>query len=291
MKFTDGYWQLRPGVSVAAPRQASTSVEPDERGFTVFAPTGRSPAAATPSTGRWSRSAFSSPLPDVIGVTIAHHAGGLPQRARSSRSRAEPTTHPVTVDVTEDRATLTSGALTARVAPGGRGASTSCRGDRLLTASRTERSIGIVTDARRHATTCTSSSRLGVGETVYGLGERFGPFVKNGQTVDIWNADGGTSSEQAYKNVPFYLTDRGYGVFVNHPGHGLVRGRLGGRVAGAVQRRRASRSSTSSSTARRPKEILAQVHRADRPPGAAARLVVRAVAVARRSPPTTTRRP
>ena len=37
---------------------------------------------------------------------------------------------------------------------------------------------------------------LGVGETVYGLGERFGPFVKNGQTVDIWNADGGTSSDR-----------------------------------------------------------------------------------------------
>ena len=59
---------------------------------------------------------------------------------------------------------------------------------------------------------------LGVGENVYGLGERFTAFVKNGQTVDIWNEDGGTSSEQAYKNIPFYLTNRGYGVFVNHPG-------------------------------------------------------------------------
>ncbi|MBW4042199.1 MAG: alpha-xylosidase, partial [Acidobacteria bacterium] len=60
---------------------------------------------------------------------------------------------------------------------------------------------------------------LGVGAHVYGLGERFGPLVKNGQTVEIWNADGGTSSEQAYKNVPFYLTDAGYGIFVNEPGH------------------------------------------------------------------------
>ena len=51
---------------------------------------------------------------------------------------------------------------------------------------------------------------LDVGETVYGLGERFGPAVKNGQTVDIWNADGGTATEQAYKNVPFYLTSAGY---------------------------------------------------------------------------------
>jgi len=58
---------------------------------------------------------------------------------------------------------------------------------------------------------------LGVGEYVYGLGERFTAFVKNGQAVDMWNQDGGTSSEQAYKNIPFYLTNRGYGVFVNHP--------------------------------------------------------------------------
>src|SRR5699024_8108028 len=59
---------------------------------------------------------------------------------------------------------------------------------------------------------------LGVGETVYGLGERFGAFVKNGQTVDVWNADGGTNSEQAYKNVPFLLSSRGYGVFVDDAG-------------------------------------------------------------------------
>ncbi len=59
---------------------------------------------------------------------------------------------------------------------------------------------------------------LQVGETVYGLGERFGPFVKNGQSIDMWNEDGGTDSELAYKNVPFYLTSQGYGVLVNHPG-------------------------------------------------------------------------
>lgn len=58
---------------------------------------------------------------------------------------------------------------------------------------------------------------LSVGELVYGLGERFSAFVKNGQSVDIWNEDGGTSTEQSYKNIPFYLSNKGYGVFVNHP--------------------------------------------------------------------------
>jgi alpha-D-xyloside xylohydrolase len=57
---------------------------------------------------------------------------------------------------------------------------------------------------------------MSVGELIYGLGERFTPFVKNGQTVDIWNEDGGTSTDQSYKNIPFYISNKGYGVFVNH---------------------------------------------------------------------------
>lgn len=60
---------------------------------------------------------------------------------------------------------------------------------------------------------------LAVGESVYGLGERFGAFVKNGQSVDIWNEDAGTSSEQGYKDIPFYMTSNGYGVLVNNRGH------------------------------------------------------------------------
>lgn len=62
------------------------------------------------------------------------------------------------------------------------------------------------------------ATSLGVGELIYGLGEHFGPLVKNGQSIDMWNEDGGTSSDLSYKNVPFYLSNRGYGVFVNDPG-------------------------------------------------------------------------
>lgn len=35
---------------------------------------------------------------------------------------------------------------------------------------------------------------LQVGELVYGLGERFGPFAKNGQHIELWNEDAGTAS-------------------------------------------------------------------------------------------------
>ena len=58
---------------------------------------------------------------------------------------------------------------------------------------------------------------LGVGETLYGFGERFGPLVKNGQSVVVWNEDPGTNSEWAYKNIPFYLSSAGYGLLVNSP--------------------------------------------------------------------------
>jgi alpha-D-xyloside xylohydrolase len=58
---------------------------------------------------------------------------------------------------------------------------------------------------------------LGVGEYVYGLGERFTSYTKNGQVVEMWNEDGGTASELTYKNIPFYVTNKNYGVFVQHP--------------------------------------------------------------------------
>lgn len=60
---------------------------------------------------------------------------------------------------------------------------------------------------------------LEVGECVYGFGERFTPFVKNGQNIDTWNADGGTCTTDSYKSIPFYVTSRGYGVFVDNPGN------------------------------------------------------------------------
>ena len=60
--------------------------------------------------------------------------------------------------------------------------------------------------------------RMGVGECLYGLGERFGPIAKNGQSISIWNEDGGTGSDLAYKNIPFFISNRGYGILVNSNG-------------------------------------------------------------------------
>lgn len=61
----------------------------------------------------------------------------------------------------------------------------------------------------------TDQLLLDINEKVYGLGERFGTLTKNGQTIEMWNEDGGTVSEIAYKNIPFYLSTKNYGVFVD----------------------------------------------------------------------------
>jgi len=62
-----------------------------------------------------------------------------------------------------------------------------------------------------------TQTELGVGESIHGLGERFGAWNKIGQNVEVWNEDGGTSSDQAYKNISFWLSSRGYGIFVDTP--------------------------------------------------------------------------
>ncbi len=60
------------------------------------------------------------------------------------------------------------------------------------------------------------ATKIGVNESLYGLGERFNHFVKNGQHVEVWNQDGGTASTQTYKNIPFLVSSNGYGIFVDH---------------------------------------------------------------------------
>jgi alpha-D-xyloside xylohydrolase len=53
-------------------------------------------------------------------------------------------------------------------------------------------------------------------EHFVGLGEKFTGFDKRGQRVVMWNYDSfGAESERSYKNVPFYLSSRGYGVLVD----------------------------------------------------------------------------
>jgi alpha-D-xyloside xylohydrolase len=153
-----------------------------------------------------------SPAEDVIRIQLSHHQGGKPAIKFSVTESATK----LTASVDSDWARLSSGKLEARVSMGDTWNLEFVANDKVIAHQRS-RGLSFVIDDQGHHHLSAQMS-LGVGEQVYGLGERFTPFIKNGQTVDIWNEDGGTSSEQAYKNIPFYLTNAGYGVFINHTG-------------------------------------------------------------------------
>jgi alpha-D-xyloside xylohydrolase len=211
MKFTDGYWQMREGVTPHFPVQAYEVVR-EPGAMTVLAPTrkivSRSDTLGLPTlTIR-----FSAPMENVIRVQIVHHKGVQP-RGPEFILFEQPNPQPA-IFGDDQCATLTSGDLSVRVYKGETWLVEYEAGERVITSS-TWRGMGFVDtpDGRF----IHEQLNIGVGECIYGLGERFSAFVKNGQVVDIWNEDGGTSSEQSYKNIPFYLTNHGYGVFVNHP--------------------------------------------------------------------------
>jgi alpha-D-xyloside xylohydrolase len=211
MKFTDGNWMMRPGVKAFYPVQAY-EIEAERDALTIAATRTINHRGDT-LTGPLLTVRLSSPMPDVIRVRLSRFTGGQergPQFPLFAQGAED-----VGVTVGDETAALTSGRLSVHVARTG-GWAVDFRGDgRPLTRSAAH-GMGFM-EVEGDVTYLHEQLSLGVGECVYGLGERFTAFVKNGQTVETWNKDGGTGSDQAYKNVPFYLTNRGYGVFVNHP--------------------------------------------------------------------------
>ncbi len=228
MKFTEGFWRMRDDVRAVFAAVARTiSVErgpgDDDAGrtdaVTVFAPT--KPIAHRGDTLNLPSLTVTlwSPMEGIIGVRIVHHAGAVDRGPHFTINRQEVFEPAITER--DDDVSLATGGLTATVKRGAPWSlSFSARSDtgvrRRLTGSG-PKNIGYVTTAGGDAYTYAELS-LGVGECVYGLGERFTAYVKNGQVVDTWNDDGGTASQFAYKSIPFYTTNRGYGVLVNHPG-------------------------------------------------------------------------
>ncbi|MFI5882232.1 alpha-xylosidase [Streptomyces sp. NPDC051554] len=212
MKFTDGYWLLREGVTAAHPVEVLDVTAPDGQ-LEIHAPTMPIRHRGDLLKGPVVTISAHAPMPDVIGVTFTHFEGEQPRGPQFDVQKEEFAVH---TSYDDEHATLTSGTLSVKVARTGPWHVDFLAHGRTLTGSG-PKGMGIMRDATG-AHYLREQLGLQVGTSVYGLGERFGPLVKNGQVVDMWNADGGTATEQAYKNIPFYLTDAGYGVFVDHPG-------------------------------------------------------------------------
>ena len=209
MKFTNGYWLIRPNFQM---QYATQAVRVEKRPDALHVLSACRPIHHRGDTldGGTLDVTFTAPRENIIRVTVTHFAG-----KRDNAPHFETCEEPVNavIEENDEMVSFTSGKLTARVQKGENWRVDYLADGKVLTSS-AFRGMGRALDKDTGKTYMSDSLMLDVGECVYGLGERFAAYVKNGQSIDMWNADGGTASEQTYKNIPFYMTNRGYGVFV-----------------------------------------------------------------------------
>lgn len=210
MKFTNGYWLIRNNFTMTYATQA-IRIEKMEKTLHVLTAGIHVRGRGDMMGGGTLDVTFTAPRENIIRVQVTHFAGVRPKEPRFETYEEDVQPE---ITETEKEVVFRSGRLSAHVSK----STEQWRldyydGEKLLTSSEYH-SMGHAKDKNTGKTYMSESLMLDVGECVYGLGERFAAYVKNGQTIDMWNADGGTSSEQAYKNIPFYMTNRGYGVLV-----------------------------------------------------------------------------
>ena len=227
MKYTEGYWLRKESIQASFAAQAF-KVRPIENGMRITAPERPILSRADALDLTVLTIDFVSAGHNDIAVTLYHDMG-----YESSEPRFELNTDPdpVELSVNDEEAVMKAGDITVRV-------------DRVTCGYRFEAGGKLLTSAgfrntgylRVNKTPSTFEGGSGYfqrswdpymltelsikpTECIYGFGEHFTPFVKNGQCVDLWNEDGGTASTIGYKNVPFYMTSEHYGVFVDSADH------------------------------------------------------------------------
>ncbi len=220
MKFHNGCWLLKEGYGSFSPQQAY-EIRKQEYEVQICAPTRHIAKKGDTLDGVNLTVRITAPMPEVIRVQVIHHKG-----ARKKGPEFDLNLNPQPLKVMEEGNLLIAESGHLRLVIDKENWSMRYERDgALLTKSGKGDLAYIKTDwkglaydiGKEGSAYMRQQLGLSVGELIYGLGERFTPFVKNGQSVVIWNEDGGTSTEQSYKNIPFYLSNRGYGVFVNHP--------------------------------------------------------------------------
>jgi len=72
----------------------------------------------------------------------------------------------------------------------------------------------VTRDGQPQRATCAFHAQP--GECFYGTGERFAKMDLSGRTLQLYNQDGqGVNNRRTYKNIPFYLSSEGYGLFLH----------------------------------------------------------------------------
>ena len=221
MKINNGCWLLKAGYQAFAPKEVYYTTVTDTM-VTLCTPTHHIVTRGDTLGGANLTLRISSPYPEVLRIQADHYLG-----AKSKTPSFELTMGNAPLDVAdkEDVLTISTGSLKL-VIDKANFSMKFYRGEELITTS-TGRDLAMIKadwkgdyydqNGDTENTYMMQQFSIGVGELFYGTGERFTPFAKNGQSVLTSNEDGGTSTEQSYKNIPFYISNKGYGVLVNHP--------------------------------------------------------------------------
>jgi alpha-D-xyloside xylohydrolase len=221
MKFSNGCWLQKEGCEVFSPAEVY-DIKKEEQRLTLCAPTHKIAHRGDTLGGPNLTIRISAPRPEILRIQCNHYMGVKKKTPEFELTFEE--NGCLRVEETAELIKAYSGTLRVEINRAN-WKMTFYRDNEKITDSGWKDLAYVKTnykglayeDSRLRDSYMRERLSLSVGELIYGLGERFTPFVKNGQTVDIWNEDGGTSTEQSYKNIPFYLSNKGYGVFVNHP--------------------------------------------------------------------------
>ncbi len=219
MKFGNGCWLQKEGIECFAPQEAYF-VNKNDHEIVICAPTHHIAHRGDTLGGINLTIRITAPAEDVIRVQTSHYLGVEDHDPKFDLNLDE--NRRMDVEETEEEILVKSGDLSLYINKKSWSMSYEREG-KVLTASSGRDLAYMRTQWTGFAYDMDPEGKaymrqqlgIDVNEHVYGLGERFGALVRNGQSVDIWNEDGGTSTDQSYKNIPFYLTDKGYGVFVN----------------------------------------------------------------------------
>lgn len=213
MKFIDGMWEIRKGVNLHKGRSVYR-YETKEESISFIVPTNAVYGKGDTMNSPVLRVTISSPMNNVVSVKISHHEGVIDHGPNFELAKSDEKN--VKTQDEKDRVIYSSGKLSVEVKKEGAWSMKFFYDGKYLTGSEEQGVAYVVNkDGTKHI---REMLKISPGEYIYGLGERFTAYLKNGQTVNMWNEDGGTCSEIAYKNVPFFVSNRKYGVLVNYCG-------------------------------------------------------------------------
>lgn len=232
MKVADGFWLSKKGYNVNYASQAY-KVETTANSIKVLATPYTVKHRGMTLGGPNLEITYTSTSENIIKVHIDHYRGGLDNIPQFELN--EDTGYVPSITRTEDEVIMVTGDTKLVIKTGDEWDVAYYYKDKYLTGG-AWRSTSIISESQftanarlnlqeddeffnypqdAHTTYIREQLKTDIGECIYGFGEKFTPFVKNGQVVETWNNDGGTCSDQSYKNIPFYISSKSYGIFVN----------------------------------------------------------------------------